>query len=285
MDNLQKAVMLSFIAFILLLSSFILPWYGTHTESEYYDSHNEVGYGMTLSFFLSPSTVGGATFYGGSATSGLLTLTAIFVILALIFIGLFFIFSLFKAMDKSGPTYLLKVIGVLGMIFCILAPIIFMIALPGAMKADVEEEAAADGEEYDEPDHDHPTKSFFGSYEDTDEDDWGRREERASWGGDIGWLLAFVSFVFILIALIISSMEPSAAPPYGMQYPGAPPYQPPAGPTPQKPMPPPPTQPPPHTLGLMQVTCPSCRQPFTADVRSYPAPVKCPYCGMRGFIE
>ncbi len=298
MRKLQKALMFSFLALILLLSSFILPWWGLHVETKRVDGDGDTtyrkdGYGIPLSFFYMPvGGTSGATFYGGTSTSLVFTLTAAFVILAMIFTGLFIVSILTLMIDKTEPPNLLKTFGILAMVFCILAPLIFMVGLPGALKADSKEDAEYYDNDYEEPDHDDPTKSFFGSHEEKDEDLWdgGSRTDTTNWGGDIGWNLAFVSFIFILLAFLAGRSAVGVAMPPQQQYPQGPLYPAPTQPIPgepilKQPLPPPPTQPQPHTMGPTQVTCPSCKKAINTNITSFPAPIKCPHCGTRGFIE
>jgi hypothetical protein len=126
-------------------------------------------------------------------------------------------------------------LGVLALVFCLLAPIIFMIALPIAMRDDAEEDG-----DYDEPDRNDPTKSFFGSYE--EESFYGTTE--SNWGGDIGWFLSFVSFIFLAIS--VNMIKPQkAAPPLPQTQPVTPtwPQQQPQYPVQyRRPLPPPPPQ-------------------------------------------
>ncbi len=291
--------MLALIAFILLMTSFILPWYGIHEKREYEYSDgdteiNEYGSGFTLSFFISPAGYGGATLYGGTATSGIFMLASLLLIAGLIFIGLFLLSILFKFGGKINQTNTLRTLGVLAMIFCILAPMIFMIGLPGALKSDAEKSAKNSGSQYEEPDHDDPTKSFFGSYEDVDEDSFSKQTDTTSWGGDIGWVFAFVSFVFLLISFIMVRSQRETVP-VPQPYPEAPvsqmPAQPPLpGQVPTQPplpgqVPTPPVQPHPRRVPPTQVTCPGCKNVIKINATSYPAPVKCPVCGTKGFIE
>ena len=107
-------------------------------------------------------------------------------------------------MEKIRTLKLAKILGVLALIFCLIAPIIFAAAFPGAMKADEEKRAEDSDEEYESPDHDDPTKSFFGDYKDTDEDEYYKDTTTQSWGGDIGWIMAFVAFGLICISFLMT---------------------------------------------------------------------------------
>ena len=292
MEKNQKAVMLAFVALILLIITLFMPWYGTYSEVEVTDDDGEttrrdMGMGGTLSLFIGPMGGGAtATIYGGYAVNWILTFTAILVVLALIFTGLFFMSTLFRFLEKSSSMGSLRTFGILDLIFCILAPIIFMIGLPGAIKADEEESAEYSGGEYEEPDHDYPSKNFFGSYEDTEEDYWdGSRTVKYSWGGDIGWFLAFITFIILLVAFIMARSTAIETAPVQPPYTEPVPYQPPSRPMPSEPAPRTPARLPQQRMPPTRVTCPGCKNIISVRAASFPAPIKCPHCGMRGFIE
>ena len=174
------------IAMLLIVTTLILPWWGMHTIREDVDLHDGDKY---------YSESGGIGFYsyGTSLYSGEFSVPALFgattmlMIIALIFTALFITMVFLYEMEKIRTLKLAKILGVLALIFCLIAPIIFAAAFPGAMKADEEKRAEDSDEEYESPDHDDPTKSFFGDYKDTDEDEYYKDTTTQSWGGDIGW--------------------------------------------------------------------------------------------------
>jgi amino acid transporter len=290
--------MFSTLAIILLISSFILPWWGFNQETEHEvdgetRSYSQ-GYGITLPFyFTTTGGIGGATLYGGSAMSSLILLTTLFIMCSLIFMCLFLVFLVSKFIEIPDAMKLLNAVGILAMIFCLMAPLMFMFAFPSALEENTREQQEFYGMDYEEPDRDDPTKSFFGNYEEEEEDFWdGPRTERATWGGDIGWFLSFFAFIFFLMAMIMLSSGVRERPPMQAPYPGvaAQPPQP-GAPVYQTPPPPPQyiaqqqAQGAPQALQKTRVTCPGCKNPIEVEVAGFPAPIKCPICGTSGFIE
>jgi hypothetical protein len=204
-DDRKKnlAIMIAVMGIVLLMVSFILPWWGLHQEREGIGSIG--GFGVSISSGISYQG-SGTGFYIGTSTSIVYSTAAILIILALICSSLMvtaLIISLIN--DNIKPKLPLR-LGALALVFCLLAPIIFMIALPIAMKADAEKKAEDQGEEYNEPDGDAPTKSFFGSYE---VEGIG---VKSNWGGDIGWFLSFVSFLFFAISVNMIRPRKTAPP-------------------------------------------------------------------------
>lgn len=279
MAKWQTGVMLTFIALTLLIASFVLPWYGTYREGpsgysysngvETSIGYSDSGYGMPLWF--------GATFYGGDSVNVVYGITALFMILAMIFLGMMLLSFLYFGVGKLETVNLPKILGVLAIIFCILAPIVFMASLPGAMKSDRMEETTGS---YTEPKGDDPTKSFFGSNTE------GKITTR--WGGDIGWALPFISIIFIGIALSSSlrderqfgwtpvsrfshrTIQPQPSyqqPPIQQQY----------QPFYQKPY----QQIPKPTL----IKCPRCNNQFEVSDPKRPLTIQCPMCGTSGILE
>jgi hypothetical protein len=262
------ALIFAVIGMVLLLSSFILPWWGQHQIQDSYDVetgdknyHNEFGYGIGVTSGLG-FYGGGTTLYGGDyILPKIYIATTFLIIISIIFLFLLITTILLFQIDKIKNAKLPMIFGMMALIFCLIAPIIFMGALPGAMKTDAEKRAEEDGGKYEEPDHNDPTKSFFGNYEEVDEDEYDRDVRKLTWGGDIGWIMAFIAFAFILSSTVMvfqgyrSIRAPAAfkAPPppqyqppgqdYSRQYPTE---SPPVYPSSPPPPPPPPTQPPPY---------------------------------------
>lgn len=85
------------------------------------------------------------------------------------------------ALVKIGVIFLL-----ITMIFAVVAPVYFAVALPGAMDEDAEDTGGYD-------------KGFMGS-----ESDYPMAGTDSTWGPGYGWYLAIVAFVFALIGLIIT---------------------------------------------------------------------------------
>ncbi|UCE74942.1 MAG: hypothetical protein JSV56_04360 [Methanomassiliicoccales archaeon] len=208
--------MIAVIGIVLLMASFVLPWWGRHVEMEqtmlmgderYY--HSEAGFGVSISSGISYSG-SGTGFYIGGSTSTVYFAAAILIILALICASLMVTALIISLINNNIKPKLPLQLGVLALVFCLLAPIIFMIALPGAMKADEEKKAEDSGEDYKEPDRNDPTKSFFGNYEEKENNSHSISTTKSNWGGDIGWVLSLVSFSFFVISVVM--MRPRKAP-------------------------------------------------------------------------
>jgi flagellar basal body-associated protein FliL len=203
------AIMFGVTGIVLLMVSFVLPWWGLHTEIEEKSTtgaevyYVEGGFGISISSGISYGNSGTSFYIGDFSTPKVYTAAAILMILALIFATLMTVTIILNWLRKNMKSKLPIMLGVLAIMFCLLAPLIFMAALPGAMKADEEKEAKDNVIPYNEPDHDDPTKSFFGSYEDKDNDSSSIDITRTNWGGDIGWTLSFVSFALLLISVIM----------------------------------------------------------------------------------
>jgi hypothetical protein len=198
-DRKILALMIGVVGIVLLLVSFILPWWGLNIEIEGTTSGG--GFGASISSGISFQG-SGTSFYIGGVTKVVYIVAAILIILALICASLM-VTSLMISLvhnNKIIPS-LSRQFGVLALVFCLLAPIMFMITLPMAMRSDAEREA---DDNYEEPDRDDPTKSFFGSYEEEGSSFFGARTTKSNWGGDIGWILSFVSSLFLAISVILT---------------------------------------------------------------------------------
>ena len=231
------AIMCAVIGIVLLMVSFILPWWGLHQEIE--GTASGGGFGVSISSGISYQG-SGTSFYIGSSTSIVYSAVAILIIIALICASLMVTALIISLIHNNIKPKLPLQLGVLALVFCLLAPIIFMITLPMAMKADAEKKAEDSGSEYDEPDRDDPTKSFFGSYE--EEGSFFSGTAKSNWGGDIGWVLSFVSFLFFAIS--VNMIRPRKTPPPAVQVPLERSYKPEPQPPQQvqygRPLPPPP---------------------------------------------
>jgi amino acid transporter len=211
------ALMFVITGLVLLMVSFILPWWGYHTIFYQKDSDDnleyidEGGFGLSVSSGISNRRSGTSFYIGDFNTPLVFGITTLFLILALIFGSLMGTSLIIGILTKNTIQRLSMILGILALIFCLLAPVIFMVALPGAMKADEQKIADNKDEKYYEPDYDDPTKSFFGSFEPKDEDFGGVTKSR--WGGDIGWVLSFISFVMFLISIVMIRPKRAVPPP------------------------------------------------------------------------
>jgi hypothetical protein len=209
-DDRKKimAIMFAVIGTVLLMVSFVLPWWGLHVEIE--GSSSGGGFGVSISSGISYQG-SGTSFYIGDSTPIVYSTAALLIILALICSSLMVTALIISLINNNIKPDLIQRLGVLAIVFCLFAPIIFMIALPIAMKADAEKNAEDGGYEYDEPDHDDPTKSFFGSYE--EEGGFFSGTTKSNWGGDIGWVLSFISFIFLVISVNMIRPRKTTSPP------------------------------------------------------------------------
>jgi hypothetical protein len=238
-DRKRMAIMFGVVGIVLLFISFILPWWGfyRHTDGE----ASGFGYGTSISSGIEIQG-SGTSFYTGGVTKTVYFVAAILIVLALICASLMVTQLMISMIRYNRKPNLALQLGILALVFCLLAPIIFMIALPMAMRTDAEREAEEDGEEYEEPDHDDPTKSFFGSYED-EGNFFDGRTIRRNWGGDIGWFLSLVSSLFLAVSVIL--IRPRRQVPLSPQVqPEAPIWTGSPQPTLKKDLPPPPPSPP-----------------------------------------
>ena len=206
------ALMFAVIGIVLLIVSLMLPWWGVHTKvedtSEYGYSY-ESGGGVSIASGFGYSGGGTSMYSGDFSTPLIFGVTTMFMILALLFASLMTVYIIISLFGKNIKPKLPTILGILAIIFCILAPTIFMIALPGAMQADAKKRAEDNGGEYVEPDHDDPTKSFFGEYKDDSDEEI----EKMNWGGDIGWILSLIAFTMLLISVVFVIPKKSTFPP------------------------------------------------------------------------
>lgn len=118
------------------------------------------------------------------------------MILALFFI-IIFIYMVFRASSKGPGTMLAITVGTIGLVILFLCPILVAASLPGAFRqAEIDSTGT-----YKVLDHPAPSNAFFGNYDDT------VAHDNMNWGGDIGWILAFVSCIFLFIAIILYTIE------------------------------------------------------------------------------
>ncbi|MBU4216205.1 MAG: zinc ribbon domain-containing protein [Actinobacteria bacterium] len=208
----QIAVIYAVIATMLLFASFALPWFGMHYEHSYSGEngyYSEYGYGIGIGGGLAGISAGGvmgqtSLYTASSSTSTVFWTTFILIFIALTLCILMTIFMIFFGMKKIVTKKLSIQMGVVALILCLLTPIIFAVALPSAIHADAVRDAENSGETYKAPSHDNPTKSFFGSYTEKE----GDSTTDAYWGGDIGWMLPFISVVAIFYSLNHLSSKP-----------------------------------------------------------------------------
>ncbi|MBS3816265.1 MAG: hypothetical protein KGY76_01735 [Candidatus Thermoplasmatota archaeon] len=98
--------------------------------------------------------------------------------------------------DNSNFKKIGMVLLIVGIIFALLAPIYMMTSFPGAIKDD-----DFSGEDDQLPDHDHPAKSFFGSY--SENSTYGDGEVTRSWGGGSGWFMSLIAGALLVVSIIL----------------------------------------------------------------------------------
>ncbi len=218
----------------------------------------------------------------------MLILTIIFVIflLALVHLG-----NVTAAMYTRLVKNLCLLFILLAFIIILIVPIYYMFAWPDAVEDDMNESSLGSSkvEIYD--------GTFMGSesYDDTVSGEDIKFD--SSWGPGLGWIMVIFCLIMLLItlgmlksggddALILVEVTSTKMqqPQYSMgsqqyqwnesqrqytRYPNVPSYQ-------QQP-----TQSQPPT----EVTCPTCKYIIAVSVEKLPAPIRCPQCGTRGFIE
>jgi hypothetical protein len=183
------------VALAMLMVSLVVPWWGMHGETEYeWDGETESDeYHYNLFIF------GSFSLYGEDDNMTFVTfLTMTMLFLAIIFTALFIAATAGFGMGASKTHGGAMALGAMAMIFCMVAPLSFAVALPGAMLGDEEQDARDAGMDYDETDDPDPTNTFFGNFEEESE---GSSEVR-TWGGDMGWILCLFATFMIIPALI-----------------------------------------------------------------------------------
>jgi len=196
--KLSSALTFCIVGIVLLNASLVLPWWGTHTETTYKSDYNEgvTESGMGITLFSYPMT-GGSLYSGSYMTPWLFMITAFMVILGMVFGGIMAGNLLLQGNGKGGSLGLARKMGIFAMVMCFVAPAVFAIALPTAMRTDAQTRAEQYGGDYEEPDHEDPSKTFFGTYTE-DEDDYAKSVK--VWGGDFGWIFSFMAFIMFLMA-------------------------------------------------------------------------------------
>ena len=202
---LVSVLILTFIACILLFASFVLPWWGlTRENQDEYDGNTVMSYGG-YSLDLRCGTLGersGISIYtADGATPLLFKIVGVMVIGAMITTSLFLLSALLLASGRLSGIKLPVILVSISLGLCLAAPIVFMIGLPNAMESDIETEYEREGMDYEPPQQDDPTKSFFGDHrEDYGDDEY----TETSWGGDIGWYLMLVVFALLILSLVFT---------------------------------------------------------------------------------
>jgi hypothetical protein len=211
------------ICIIMLVISLALPWYSVKSKSGNAETLLTFG-GIESSNNGDSSTSWDKTPYDN--LKNLYQATQVLVILSLVIGILFLVGTILAMMGKSNRFAL--IFGLLTIIVCLLAPIIFLAIHPGAVKDDMGTQTGGDVHE-----------SFIGS------------DDTYSWGPGLGWIFCIIAFIFALIGFVLAFRLPTPDTGPTVDYAPAPaPMQAPMYPTyPQMQQPPPtypPQQPPPY---------------------------------------
>jgi hypothetical protein len=221
-DDRRKvhAIMTAVAGMVILAASFVLPWWGMYFEYERIRldtdetiSYSDAGFGISVSSGISWEDTGTSLYIRNSVTTIVCAIAAMLVIMALVFASLMIAGLMVDLLRRTVKSRIPMMFGMFALFFCLLAPIVFMIALPIAMEADARSEASLDGDEYEVPDHDDPTKSFFGSHREEDTGSSWVEVEETTWGGDIGWFLVFLSAALFIVTVVILRQEKSPVAP------------------------------------------------------------------------
>ena len=200
--KLLLALFFCVIGLVLMMASLFIPWWGMKSSVVVGDETHTSGGGL---YYIS-----GASLY--SSDSSVLSLcgaTLAMAVLAIMFTTLTIVSILFFAIGMLRSKKLPLIMGILMIVFAIVAPAVFAAGLPGAIKKDDQKQA---GEDYEAPGHTDPSNSFFGSYNVED--------SRYTWGGDSGWVMSLLAFIFLLLGLIFvlitktASVVPPEEPPH-----------------------------------------------------------------------
>jgi len=89
------------------------------------------------------------------------------------------------------------------MVLLLIAPLYFMIALPGGIEKFYKLDAQWRNSEYIEPEGTDPSNSFFGEKKENESFSSMEKITTEKWGGDIGWYLAFIAFFLMLMSTIL----------------------------------------------------------------------------------
>jgi uncharacterized membrane protein len=238
----QKAVAALILAIIVVILMFIagaMPWFSVTSQNGFetsadYTFQEQIIESDSSDFETDLEDIREADFEDVAGTTGLLmSLGTLMIIIVIVFICLL-IGMYYMRMHRYHRLFgnLILLFILISLIFVLIAPIYYMVAWSGEM------------DKYTEGDVD----SFIGSETQGDYE--------TKWGPGIGWILAIVSIILILITMIIvklgsdevQKLAPHAPPlprPQYMPRPPPQPYQPPPyQPPPQYPPQQPPYQPP-----------------------------------------
>ncbi|RLF47291.1 MAG: hypothetical protein DRN20_06120 [Thermoplasmata archaeon] len=202
----RRVVSMLGISLLLAVLSIILPWWGISIVNEWYSGKGKLierevmCYGYSLTGGLRVEHIGGASLYAPhTKTTLVFFITTIFLTLTL-FLLLIAIIQIVVCNNGNLHRIVATMIGV-SLVLSAISPLFFMITLPMAVKEDVAREMAETNKTYEE-DEETVGKTFFGHYTTVHEEYLGvTRISKVKWGGDVGWFLAWLTPIFIAVAL------------------------------------------------------------------------------------
>lgn len=194
---------LGIVAVILLVLSLTMPWWTMNEEKP--RGYNEEGtYETTtrvspeaLPQYSSSEDETSNTTETTNMTSWMATIGTIATTISVVLIGMA------VPAEKNNLKKIGVVLMIVGIIFALVAPIYMMTSFPDAIKDDQFTDS-----QQEVPDHDHPAKSFFGSYSEDGSD------AEQDWGGGMGWFMSLIAGVLLIVSLIlvvIGSSKPTGA--------------------------------------------------------------------------
>jgi hypothetical protein len=200
---------------ILMIVAMFTAWY-VYTESFTFDGATEKG---TFSFFPTysasyngstqtatscsgssdcpSSTTTDSSYSAGNLNhTGQIAVTGWYLILGGFITGILGAILALGSRSKQGWVKPALALSVIALLLALVTPVIYLVALPGAVKADTPsmETSNASG----------PWSSFFGSSSVSG--------ASTTWGAGIGWYLAFIAFVLFLIGVILLAKSRAPAP-------------------------------------------------------------------------
>lgn len=177
---------------IMMGIALALPWYVYTTDGDPYARATLTG---TETKIIDPSTLEETTeskawgdMEGVDAQKGVYNLALIMTVLGLV-LAILLLIGAILAMKGKGKQYVF-LFGLLALIFCLLAPVIFMASHAGAVAEDFKENTGV------EPEGPGSHDSFSGS------------EGAVGWGPSSGFYMTIIGFIFALLAFILSFKIP-----------------------------------------------------------------------------
>jgi len=194
------------IGVILLISALLTPWYaykvsyagGSETQNSYPGLPSSNG---TIQYSCSglptgvscPSQTSYSSISPKETNVGNIAETGFFLIIVGIFLGVVAAIFGFASRGNARRSRPAIALGVVTLLLAMIAPVLFAAALPGAISSDI-------SSTYRPPNTSGPWSSFIGSSSYTNPL---VGPVSLNWGPAIGWYLAFVAFVIVLVGVVL----------------------------------------------------------------------------------